>query len=200
MLRLLVLEIVVMLLVDTLEADKHMECENIAAVEFVLVVDRRMDSTEDTSTNLYQSLYRVLCRNLDPILSRIQVSDSRILEQDNQHNNRLLFQSWVLSPKVLFYLLLAFFISPLFCAYAHIQLCENAQKYINVPLNIKITDRKTWEIKSVRTEEDIRKRLELLEKERETEGPFIEQKNIARKAVQQALQWVLEETDSLLTY
>ena len=52
----------------------------------------------------------------------------------------------------------------------------------------------------MRTEEEIRKRLELLEKERETEGPFIEQKNIARKAVQQALLWVLEETDSLLTY
>jgi hypothetical protein len=56
------------------------------------------------------------------------------------------------------------------------------------------------EAKNVRTEEEIRKRLELLEKERETEGPFIEQKNIARKAVQQALLWVLEETDSLLTY
>ena len=52
----------------------------------------------------------------------------------------------------------------------------------------------------MRTEEEIRKRLELLEKERETEGPFIEQKNIARKAAKQALLWVLEETDSLLTY
>jgi len=56
------------------------------------------------------------------------------------------------------------------------------------------------EAKSVKTEEEIRKRLELLDKERETEGPFIEQKNIARKAAQQALLWVLEETDSLLTY
>jgi len=52
----------------------------------------------------------------------------------------------------------------------------------------------------VRTEEQIRKRLELLEKERETEGPFTELKNIARKAAKQALLWVLEETDSLLTY
>jgi len=52
----------------------------------------------------------------------------------------------------------------------------------------------------VKTEEEIRKRLELLDKERETEGPFIEQKNIARKATQQALRWVLEETDNLLTY
>jgi hypothetical protein len=30
------------------------------------------------------------------------------------------------------------FFSPLtlFCAYAHFQLCDNAQKYINVPLDI----------------------------------------------------------------
>ncbi len=52
----------------------------------------------------------------------------------------------------------------------------------------------------MRKEEEIRKRLELLERERETEGPFIEQKNIARKAAKQALLWVLEENDSLLTY
>jgi hypothetical protein len=118
MLPLLGLEIVAVLLVDTLEADKHMECKDIVAVEFVQAVDRRMDSAEDTPTNLYQnpcqSLYRVLYRSLDPILFHIQVSDSCILEQDNQHNNRLLSQSWVLSPKVLFCLLLAFCISPLF--------------------------------------------------------------------------------------
>jgi hypothetical protein len=52
----------------------------------------------------------------------------------------------------------------------------------------------------VRTEEEIKKRLELWERQRETEGPFIEQQNIARKATKQALLWVLEETDSLLTY
>jgi hypothetical protein len=52
----------------------------------------------------------------------------------------------------------------------------------------------------VRIEEEIRKRLELMEKERETEGPFTEQQNIARKAAKQALLWVLEETDNLLTY
>jgi hypothetical protein len=39
----------------------------------------------------------------------------------------------------------------------------------------------------MKTEEEIRKRLELLEKERETEGPFTEQKNIARKVARQAL-------------
>jgi hypothetical protein len=52
----------------------------------------------------------------------------------------------------------------------------------------------------MRSEEEIRKRLERLDKERETTGSFIEQENIARKAAKQALQWVLEETDSLLTY
>jgi hypothetical protein len=51
----------------------------------------------------------------------------------------------------------------------------------------------------MRTEQEIKKRLENLEKERETEGPFTERKNIARKAAEQALQWVLEETGSLLT-
>jgi hypothetical protein len=86
-----------MLLADTLEADKHMECKNIAAVEFARAVDRRMHSAEDIPTNLYrspcQSLYRVLYRSLYPILFHIQVSDSCILEQDNQHNNQLLVQS-----------------------------------------------------------------------------------------------------------
>jgi hypothetical protein len=110
-----------MLLVDTLKADKHMECKDIAVVEFVRMVDRHMDSGKDTSTNPYQSLYHDLCRSLDPILSRIQVSDSCIRERDNLHNSLLLFQSWVLSPKVLFYLLLAFFISPLFLC-----LCTNS--------------------------------------------------------------------------
>ena len=52
----------------------------------------------------------------------------------------------------------------------------------------------------MRTEEEIRKRLERLGKERETEGPFTEQKNIARKAAKQALEWVLEGTNTLLTY
>ena len=52
----------------------------------------------------------------------------------------------------------------------------------------------------MRTEEEIRKRIERLEKERENEGPFTEQKNVVRKAAKQALLWVLKETDSLLTY
>ena len=56
------------------------------------------------------------------------------------------------------------------------------------------------EKKKVRTEEDIRKRLAHLEKEKQSEGPFTEFENIARKAAKQALEWVLEETDNLLTY
>lgn len=83
------------------------------------------------------------------------------------------------------------------------QLCGYAQKYIKVPLNIKIINnrrRKIFAVKKVRTEEEIRKQLERLGKERETEGPFTEQKNIARKAAKQALEWVLEGTNTLLTY
>jgi hypothetical protein len=64
MLGLLVLEIVALLLADTLKEDKHMEREDIAAAEFVQVADRRMDSEEGTPTNLYQSLCRVLCPSL----------------------------------------------------------------------------------------------------------------------------------------
>jgi hypothetical protein len=56
------------------------------------------------------------------------------------------------------------------------------------------------EKKKVRTEEDIRKRLADLEKERLKGGPFTELENVARKAAKQALEWVLEETDSVLTY
>jgi len=48
----------------------------------------------------------------------------------------------------------------------------------------------------MRKEEEIRKWIEILEKERETKGPFTERENIARKAIKQALLWVLEEVDS----
>jgi hypothetical protein len=56
------------------------------------------------------------------------------------------------------------------------------------------------ENKTLRTEEDIRKRLARLEEEKRNEGPFTEFENIARKAAKQALEWMLEETDNLLTY
>jgi hypothetical protein len=104
MLLFLVLEIVLTLLVEISVADKCI----------ALAVDRRVDIAVGTPTDRYQSLCLVLCRSLAPVLSRIQVSDSCILGQDNQRNSLLLFQSWVLSPKVLFYLLVAFFFTSIF--------------------------------------------------------------------------------------
>jgi hypothetical protein len=122
MLLFLVLEIVLALLVDIVVADRCI----------ALAVDRRMDSAEDTPTDRYQSLYRVLCQNPAPVLFRIRVSDSCILGQDNQHNSLLLFQSWVLSPTVLFCLLVAFFFTSIFVLMHSFYLCDNAQKYIKV--------------------------------------------------------------------
>ena len=51
----------------------------------------------------------------------------------------------------------------------------------------------------MRTEQEIRKRLNDLENETLTSGPFTEFETIARKAAKQALEWVLDETESLLT-
>jgi hypothetical protein len=56
------------------------------------------------------------------------------------------------------------------------------------------------EKKKVRTEEDIREQLAHLEQEKRNGGPFTEFENIARKAAKQALEWVLGETDNILTY
>lgn len=52
----------------------------------------------------------------------------------------------------------------------------------------------------MRTEKEIRERLERLKKQRVTEGPYIERKGIAWHAAKQALEWVLEEKENLLTY
>jgi hypothetical protein len=52
----------------------------------------------------------------------------------------------------------------------------------------------------MRTEEEIRERLEKLKEERLTEGPYIEEDNIAWHARKQARECVLEETETLLTY
>jgi len=52
----------------------------------------------------------------------------------------------------------------------------------------------------MRTEQQIKNRLRDLENETRTDGTFTEFKTIARKAAKQALEWVLEETESLLTY
>jgi hypothetical protein len=51
----------------------------------------------------------------------------------------------------------------------------------------------------MRTEKEVRDRLEMLKKRRITEGPYIERKNIAWHAVKEALEWVIEEKE-LLTY
>ena len=64
-------------------------------------------------------------------------------------------------------------------------------------------EEKEWEIKKVmkmRTETEIREQLEKLKKQRVVEGPFIERKNIAWHAAKQALEWVLKDTESPLTY
>jgi len=56
------------------------------------------------------------------------------------------------------------------------------------------------DVKNMKTEQEIRKRLRDLENEMLNGGPFTEWQNIARKAAKQALEWFLEETESLLTY
>jgi hypothetical protein len=52
----------------------------------------------------------------------------------------------------------------------------------------------------LRTEKETRDRLDKLRKERLTEGPYTEKTNIAWYAAKQALEWVLGETETLLTY
>ncbi|MEM3873513.1 MAG: hypothetical protein QXU45_00020 [Candidatus Bathyarchaeia archaeon] len=49
-------------------------------------------------------------------------------------------------------------------------------------------------------EEEIRRWIEMLYKEREAKGPFTERENIARNAIKQALLWILEEVDTPLSY
>jgi hypothetical protein len=48
----------------------------------------------------------------------------------------------------------------------------------------------------MRTEKEIRERLERLKKQKLTEGPYIERQNIAWHAAKQVLEWVLEEKNS----
>jgi hypothetical protein len=59
---------------------------------------------------------------------------------------------------------------------------------------------RTKETAGMRSEKEIRERLGKLKKQRANDGPFIERKNIAWHAAKQALEWVLEEAESLLTY
>jgi hypothetical protein len=57
---------------------------------------------------------------------------------------------------------------------------------------------KSTSVKKMKTEHEIRKRLEDIENELLTNGPFREWETITRKATKQALEWVLEETEILL--
>lgn len=52
----------------------------------------------------------------------------------------------------------------------------------------------------MRKEQVIREKLRQIENEGLNNGPFREWENIAMKAAKQALEWVLEDTEELLTY
>ena len=52
----------------------------------------------------------------------------------------------------------------------------------------------------MRSENEIGKRLKILKQNKVTGGPHSELKTIASNATKQALEWVLEESDELLTY
>ena len=52
----------------------------------------------------------------------------------------------------------------------------------------------------MREEQEIRNSLRELENEALNNGPYREWENIAIKATKQALEWVLEDTEKLLTY
>ena len=52
----------------------------------------------------------------------------------------------------------------------------------------------------MRSEKEIRKQLEKLEKQRLNGGQYSELKGIALNGTIQALRWVLEKTEILLTY
>jgi hypothetical protein len=85
------------------------------------------------------------------------------------------------------------------------ELKEKLPEMMHACMQIKNTTRKQpvynrKEMITMRTEKEIRERLEKLTKERLTEGPYIEKDSIAWHATKQALEWVLEETETLLTY
>jgi hypothetical protein len=81
------------------------------------------------------------------------------------------------------------------------QLCEYAQKYIKVLQSIiSMNRRNSVRRKKMRTEQEIRQRVRELENKALNNGPYREWENIAMKAAKQALEWVLEDTEKLLTY
>jgi len=52
----------------------------------------------------------------------------------------------------------------------------------------------------MRTEEEIKKALKELRENKKHGSPLIERQNIAWHSAKQALEWALEQTDTLLTY
>ena len=52
----------------------------------------------------------------------------------------------------------------------------------------------------MRTEKEVREQLERLRSHRRTEGTYTDKKKIAWHAAKQALEWILEEENHLLTY
>jgi hypothetical protein len=52
----------------------------------------------------------------------------------------------------------------------------------------------------MRKENEIRKQLEELKNQRLNGAPYSELKSIAWHGTKQALEWILEETETLLTY
>jgi hypothetical protein len=52
----------------------------------------------------------------------------------------------------------------------------------------------------MRSEDTIKEQLTLLKQNKIKGGPYSELKTIAWNATKQALEWVLEETEKLLTY
>jgi hypothetical protein len=52
----------------------------------------------------------------------------------------------------------------------------------------------------VKSEKEIRNQLKILKQQRLAKTPYTERKNIAWHGSKQALEWVLEETETPLTY
>jgi hypothetical protein len=52
----------------------------------------------------------------------------------------------------------------------------------------------------MRAEQEIKRRLRELDNKALNKGPFREWENIAIKAAKQALEWVLEDTEKMLTF
>jgi hypothetical protein len=52
----------------------------------------------------------------------------------------------------------------------------------------------------LKTEQEIKKQLETIEKVMLEKGPFREWENIAMKSTKQALEWVLEKSEKVISF